>query len=100
MIAVFALVNFLLLTGQDNDYIPLTSDPAIVYQEVCQECHGKGGKGEGLLYPDISGSNASEREVFELVRNGALLMPAFPNIPDSTLEKLAGYVVEKKYQEQ
>ena len=99
MIAVFVLVNFLLLTGQENNYTPLISDPAIVYQEACQECHGKNGKGEGLLYPDISDSDASEKEVFELVRNGALLMPAFPNIPDSTLGKLARYVYQKKYAE-
>ncbi len=99
MILIFAMVIFLLMTGRDNDYTPLTSDPAIVYQEACQECHGKYGKGEGLIYPDISGGDASEKEVFELVRNGALLMPAFPNIPDSTLGKLAGYVTQNIFSE-
>jgi mono/diheme cytochrome c family protein len=95
--AVFLLVNYLIFTAKVNDYTPTTSDPAVIYREVCVECHGKGGEGEGFLYPDLAKELIDEKEVIEIVRNGALFMPAFPNIQDSTLRKLSDYVANKKF---
>ena len=97
IIAIFFLVNFLLFTGQDDDYIPEISDPSFVYQQACVRCHGERGEGEGLLYPDLSQETLAEEEVFNIVRNGEFFMPAFPNIPDSTLNNLAEYVVNKEF---
>ena len=97
VIAIFILVNYLIFTGQDDDYIPKTSNPSIVYQQACVRCHGERGEGEGMLYPDLSDEVLVEDEVFRIVRKGDFLMPAFPNIPDSTLNKLAEYVVNKKF---
>jgi mono/diheme cytochrome c family protein len=96
-VAIFILINFLMFSGQDSDYTPTTSDPAVVFREVCVECHGKRGEGEGFLYPDLANELIDEEEVIDIVRNGALFMPAFPNIPDSTLKKLAVYIGQKKF---
>lgn len=92
VVAIVFLVIFMIFTGQTNEYIPTTSDPAVVYQEACQECHGVRGEGEGLLYPNIAEVDEGVEEIIEIVKDGALFMPAFPNIPDTTLEKLAEYV--------
>ena len=94
---VFILVNFLLITGQTDKYIPQTSDLSIVFKEACVTCHGEEGKGNGLLYPGLTSKLLSEEEIVNIVRNGELFMPSFPHIPDSTLNKLAVYVAEKKF---
>ena len=95
--AVFLLVLFLIFTGRVNDYTPTTSDPAVLYREVCVACHGMQGEGESFLYPDLANELIDEEEVIDIVRDGALFMPAFPNIPDSTLKKLAAYIGQKKF---
>ena len=97
ILTVFILVNFLLFTGQINEYRPETSDPSLVYKEACMECHGGNGEGNGLLYPDLSQELLSEEAVYNIVRNGKLFMPSFPQIPESTLNKLALYVSNKKF---
>jgi mono/diheme cytochrome c family protein len=96
IIAIFMLVNFLIFTGQDDEYIPETSDPSVVYQQACVRCHGERGEGDGMFYPDLSDEVLFEDEVFRVIRNGDFLMPAFPNIPDSTLHNLVEYVVKKR----
>jgi len=97
ILAVVVLVNFLLFTGQINEYKPETSDPSLVFRKACMECHGERGEGTGLLYPDLSKELLSEEGVYAIVRNGYLFMPSFPQIPDSTLKKLATYVSDKKF---
>ena len=97
IVAIFILINFLMFSGQDSDYTPTTSDPAVVFREVCVECHGKRGEGEGFFYPDLAKELINKEDVIEIVRNGALFMPAFPNIQDSTLRKLSEYVANKKF---
>jgi mono/diheme cytochrome c family protein len=91
------LVIFLLYTGQTDKYVPETSDPSRIYKEACVGCHGEQGKGEGILYPDLSKESLSEEGVINIVRNGEFFMPSFPYIPDSTLINLADYVSGKKF---
>jgi hypothetical protein len=97
IIFIFVLVNFLLFTGQANEYIPHSSDASVVYKEACVECHGERGNGNGLLYPDLTRVLLREEGIANIVRNGELFMPSFPHIPDSTLKKLAVYVADKKF---
>jgi mono/diheme cytochrome c family protein len=88
---------YFFLSGQTNDYRPLTSDPAVIYLEVCAECHGERGEGNGLLYPGLGQKEISRKDVIEIIREGAWLMPAFPQIPDTTLRKLSRYIKEKGF---
>jgi cytochrome c553 len=97
ILILFILVEFLLSTGRTNEYLPQSSDPSLVFKQACAECHGEQGEGNGMLYPDLTKEMLSERGVKNIVRNGDLFMPAFPNIPDRTLQKLAAYVAEKKF---
>jgi cytochrome c551/c552 len=99
LLVIVGMLGFMLVTGQTDDYIPLTSDPAIVYKEACAECHGEKGKGEGPLYADLADEYMEKEGVVEIVRNGDLFMPAFPNIPDSTLNRLAEYVANREFVE-
>lgn len=97
ILIILVLVIFLLFTDQSNKYNPTTSDPSVVYREACVECHGERGEGNGLLYPDLTSELLREEEVINIVRNGELFMPSFPNISDSVLKNLAVYVVEKNF---
>jgi hypothetical protein len=97
IVAIFILVNYLLFTGQDDTYVPKTSDPSIVYQEACAECHGEKGTGKGFLYPDLVHEYLEEEAIIHIVRNGDFFMPSFPHIPDSTLKKLSSYVAQKEF---
>jgi len=95
LVAILSL--YLFLVDQTDMYIPDVADPAVVYGEACARCHGESGQGGGILYPGLSGNRDSPDEVQHIVRNGASFMPAFPNIPDTVLVRLAEYVARKKY---
>jgi cytochrome c553 len=94
--AVVSSIIYFLGFAHSSDYIPENSIPKIIFNKACAECHGQGGEGE-LLYPALNNRVISEEEVMEAVQNGTFLMPAFPNIKDSTLKKLAKYVAERGY---
>jgi len=100
ILIIFVLVIFLLYTGQTDEYVPLSSDPSLVYKEACVGCHGEQGEGESFLYPDLSKELISEEEVMAIVRNGKLLMPSFPHIQDSTLINLATYISGKMFKKE
>jgi mono/diheme cytochrome c family protein len=95
----FITAVYLLLTGQTEDYYPDSSDPALIYQQACADCHGKTGEGSSLLYPALGEKQLTSRDVIEIIRSGAFMMPAFPNIPDTTLLNLSAYIIEKGYLE-
>jgi mono/diheme cytochrome c family protein len=99
VLGIIALMIFLIFTGQDDDYVPLSSDPAVVYKEACARCHGERGQGERFLYPDLSEEYIEIEKTVYIVRNGELFMPAFPNIPDSTLNRLAEFIAKQRYKE-
>ena len=94
--AIFFSVYFFLF-DRINLYKPQTSNPAVIYREACADCHGAKGEGSGLFYPELQGIALTAKEIKQFVRNGALLMPSFPNIPDSVLQKLSEYISDEKY---
>jgi mono/diheme cytochrome c family protein len=101
MLLVAALISavYLVLTGQTRSYRPGNPDPAVIYQEACAECHGKQGEGRGWFYPALGEKEISREDVAEIVRDGAFMMPAFPQIPDTTLLRLSSYIWEKRFRE-
>ena len=88
---------YFFLSTQSSEYQPLTNDPAIIYRETCAECHGKYGEGTGLLYPALGEKVISRKDVIEIIRDGALLMPSYPQIPDTTLRLLSRFIMEKRF---
>jgi cytochrome c553 len=94
--ALFLSIYFYLFK-QNNHYQPRTSNPDIIYKDACAGCHGDRGESENLLYPDISRNELAAEDIIEKIKNGGFLMPAFPNIADSTLNILGTYIAEKKY---
>ena len=100
LILLAAVVSvFVFLVDQTDQYTPESADPGTVYSEACARCHGERGEGSAWLYPALSGNRDDAQEVIEIVRRGATFMPSFPNIPDSILSRLAGYVAQKSYLE-
>ena len=88
---------YFFLTTQSSDYRPLTNDPAEIYTEVCADCHGRYGEGNGVFYPALGEKEISRKDVIEIIREGALLMPAYPQIPDTSLRMLSRYIMEKRF---
>ncbi len=74
--------------------MPATTDPGIIYQEACFECHGDAQQPANLWSPDLTQEILNASEVRQIIRHGNWRMPAFPLIPDSTLDSLVVYVVE------
>jgi mono/diheme cytochrome c family protein len=96
--AILSSVYFL-LTGRTNEYRPDTNDPAVIYLEACAECHGEQGEGQGLFYPKLGKKKIGRTDVIEIIREGAFLMPAFPQISDTALKNLSAYIMEKHFSE-
>ena len=94
LVIFFSLQLFL---GGQEDYTPAASDPSIIYIEACLECHGDGQQPANLWSPDLSNEILLESEVRQIVLEGSWRMPAFPMIPDSILDSLTRYVVDKRF---
>jgi len=96
IIAISILSFFLILSKNTDDYVPTSANSAQIYHEACARCHGEDGRGTRILYPGLLEDSFSDEEVIRIVKKGRLLMPSFPQIPDSTLKNLANYVTGKK----
>jgi mono/diheme cytochrome c family protein len=88
---------YFFFSGRISGYKPKVNDSAVIYQEACADCHGKTGAGEGLFYPGLLDTSLTRRDVVEAIREGRFMMPAFTEIPDSTLRDLVRYVLEKRF---
>ena len=99
ILIIFLVLFFslLLILGGEDDYKPVTSDPAIIYIEACLECHGDGRQPANLWSPDLSNEILLESEVRQIVHAGNWRMPAFPMIADSVLDSLTVYVANKRF---
>jgi mono/diheme cytochrome c family protein len=96
VIVVFSLGVFLFLTGQPDMYVPTSSNPAVVYREACARCHGEKGEGGGFLTPAFRDASLTKEKAQNIIRDGEMFMPSFPQIPDSTLNFLVEYLIKKK----
>ncbi len=95
LIIVFSA--YFLLSTKSSDYQPVTDDPAVIYYEACAHCHGKNGRSDNLLYPDLVEEDLSVVKVKEIITRGELMMPVFKKIKGDTLQKLAEYGAQKRF---
>ena len=97
MLSAIGLSGYFFFTGKTSVYRPSIHDPAIIYREACAECHGPKGGGEGLFFPRLMDPSISSIDGIEPVREGRFMMPAFTEIPDSTLKNLVHYIIDKGF---
>jgi quinoprotein glucose dehydrogenase len=67
---------------------------ASMYQTQCAVCHGPDRKGSPPAFPSLVdvGSRLSAAQIAAVIRSGRGRMPAFGNIPPSSLDMLVTYV--------
>jgi mono/diheme cytochrome c family protein len=92
---LFLSVN-LFLQG-NSQYRPTTADPAAIYQEACLGCHGNGQRPANLWSPELHNKKLFIADIKHIIRNGTWRMPAFPLIPDSTIDSLARFVADRQF---
>jgi len=80
------------MTGDVDDYTPMTDDGATIFHEACARCHGEAGAGGGPSGPKLHGRAEDPEEVRRRLREGEGRMPSFPNIQGMPLENLMAYV--------
>jgi len=97
ILSAVGLSGYFFFTGKTSVYRPTIHDPAIIYREACAECHGQKGEGEGLFFPGLMDTSIARKDVIEAVREGRFMMPAFTEIPDSTLKNLVVYIINKGF---
>ncbi len=66
--------------------------PDQVFAQACSGCHGEGGEGKFGFLLSIAGTDADSGEIVAKIRNGGHVMPAFPNIDESTATAIAAYL--------
>ncbi len=96
-VLILTFSGYFLLSSKTSNYKPTTNNPAIIYFEACSHCHGKDGRSENLLYPDLIGERLTRDEVQKIIVQGEWLMPAFKHLKGDTLKNLVNYVVQKKF---
>jgi len=89
-------ISYLFFSTEESVYRPDTDDPAVIYREACQHCHGKQGQGTGLLYPAFD-ENLTVKKIESSIVTGDLLMPAFIYIKGDTLNNLVEYIYTRSY---
>jgi mono/diheme cytochrome c family protein len=91
LVLILVSLSYLFLLKEDSEYVPQTDKAAIIYREACKHCHGEEGQGSGLFYPAFD-ERLDSQEIYEVIQNGALLMPAFNHIKGDTLDMLVKYI--------
>lgn len=80
------------LTGCSDDYQAEIGTPADkMYQAACQACHKPATNGS--LF-QLKTAHANPDFLITKIRHGSLLMPAFPKLSDSDLNRLSLYLLE------
>ncbi len=99
---VFLIIGFsfyLFFNQQKSDYRPQTENPSVIYYEACSHCHGKDGRSDNLLYPDLDSKKLSRVRVRDVIQKGDLFMPAFEHIRGDTLQKLVDFIINGQYKQ-
>ncbi len=85
--------SLLFLSGcsHQNDYSP-SSDATgeQIFAEVCKNCHQPDDK--GIIYT-LKKENANVAYISKQIKQGSMMMPKFPNMPDDAINKVAQYVL-------
>lgn len=80
-----------LLNACSRDYTP---DPKAtgeeIYQAACAECHQA--DEQGAMFT-IDPKNANPTYIAHKIRSGSVMMPKFPNISASDINKLSAFVL-------
>ncbi len=66
-----------------------------IYGQNCAACHGRDRKGNPPEFPALLNiaSRYSQNELEEIIRKGAMRMPAFGNLPGDAVSALARYLI-------
>ena len=96
MIIILVSLAYLFLTKEDSTYTPQTDNVAIIYREACMHCHGDKGQGSGLFYPALD-EPLDREEIYDTIKHGDLLMPAFIHIQGDTLDRLVEFIESKSF---
>jgi quinoprotein glucose dehydrogenase len=69
-----------------------------LYVQNCSACHGEGLRGNPPEFPALTSvvERYSESELEEIIRKGALRMPAFGNLPGEAVSALVRYLMTGK----
>ncbi len=95
---VIVTAIYMFLSTLKSTYIPVTDKPGQIYREACSGCHGVQGEGKGL-FPALADESIKTLHIEDIVKNGALMMPAFKHLRGDTLSRLADYVSRHKFRE-
>lgn len=80
------------VNGCSRDYAPQSdTDAAAMFVAACIECHRPALNGSLL---QLSPEHATPAFIQNKIRQGSLLMPAFPRLADAQLERLSHYLLE------
>ncbi|ABK43611.1 cytochrome c, class I [Magnetococcus marinus MC-1] len=79
--------------GGSNDYSPAAgTSPDKIYAEACAGCHGDKGAGKMGFLLKVAGSDAEPAAMAAHIKEGGMVMPAFPNIGDADRMAIALYL--------
>lgn len=79
--------------GGSNDYKPNAGMPVEqLFAEACAGCHGDNGEGKFGFLLTLAGSDTADEEFVTKIREGGVLMPAFPQISEDEAAAITGYL--------
>ncbi len=65
---------------------------ALIYEKNCTSCHGLERQGNPPTYPALIDVKKTDQEIEGILRQGAGIMPAFPQLSDKELEGLIRFL--------
>jgi mono/diheme cytochrome c family protein len=96
MLAAMAAASLMLTAcGGKESYSPEAGTaPAKMFEQACAHCHGSEGSGKFGFLLSLQGSQTPKDVMADIIRNGNGIMPAFPELSDKQIQKLATYTSE------
>ena len=82
----------LLVGACSRDYAPeANASGEQIYRAACMECHAPAANGSIFI---LSGDHANAGYIAAQIKNGSLLMPAFPKLSSDDLLKISSFAME------
>jgi len=86
------LTGILLAGACSREYVPEAgASGEQIYQAACRECHAPAANGSIFI---LSSEHANAGYIAAQVKNGSLLMPAFPKLSSDDLLKISTFALE------